>query len=90
MVADASYNSDVFVKRIKAIKKTAENLANYLNNVSPEEIVEHKMADIVAGLYPYMRLGVQVKIYLQYLNMDIVLAYLKKKYAKTMSNNKKY
>lgn len=51
MVADASYNADTFVKRVKAIKKIAENLANHLNNVTTKEIVKHKMADIIAELY---------------------------------------
>lgn len=51
MFVDASYNAETFFKKVKTIEKTAKNLVKHLNNVSSREIVEHKMADIVMGLY---------------------------------------
>lgn len=40
-----------FVKKIKDIKKTAENLANKLDNIDPKEIANHKAFDIMAEFY---------------------------------------
>lgn len=41
-----------FITMARTLEKTAQNLTSYLDGVTPEEIVKHKMVDIVSAHYP--------------------------------------
>ena len=40
-----------FITTTRTLEKTAQNLTNYLDGVTPEEVVKHEMADIVLSHY---------------------------------------
>lgn len=51
MAAAYDIHLNKFIAKVKTIEKTAQNLADYLDNVKPEDIVKHKMVDIVFNRY---------------------------------------
>lgn len=58
-----------FVTMTKTVEKTAQNLADYLSNVTPEEVVKHKMVDIVSAHYPNSGIkGIIIKLVTMGLN----------------------